>query len=571
MNQVRIWPTGPTYATPAPAESENGPTLAICPAGGAAPHVMAEIDTTPYWQASAAMPRFAALDRDLAVDVVVVGAGITGITAAYLLKQAGRTVALLERDRCVGVDTGHTTAHLTCLTDTRLTALIRDFGADHARAVWDAGLAAINRIDDLVRQEQIDCDFAWVPGYLHAPLDAASDEEADSLRQEAAAAADLGFDARYLDRIPFVDRPGMEIADQARFHPRKYLAALVKRVDGDGSHVFEHTSADEITESDEKDQPHAPREKADQRAKPGTFAVKARDKTIRCSYIVIATHNPIVGAAGLIGASLFQTKLALYTSYVVGGRVPSGTVPDALFWDTAEPYRYLRIEPHRGFDYIIFGGEDHKTGQEQDTRACYAHLESALADLVPGVEVTHRWSGQVIETPDGLPYIGETAERQFVATGFAGNGMTFGTLGAMMACDAVLGRGNPWRDLFDVGRVKIRGGAWDYLKENVDYPYYLIRDRFAGAEGKSLRALRRGQGKILDLDGTRVAAYRAADGAVSLRSPICTHLGCVVGWNDAERTWDCPCHGSRFAPDGKVISGPAESPLDEIPKPSRSR
>jgi glycine/D-amino acid oxidase-like deaminating enzyme len=419
---------------------------------------MAEIDTTPYWRESASMPHFAALERDLRVDVVVVGAGITGITAAYLLKQAGRSVALLERHRCADIDTGHTTAHLTCVTDTRLTALIRDFGADHARAIWDAGLAAIAQIDEHVRREEIDCHFEWVPGYLHAPLDVPPEIEADSLRHEAAAAADLGFNAQYLDRVPYVDRPGMEIADQARFHPRKYLAALLKRVDGDGSHVFEHSGVDEVQEGKE--------------GKDGngeSFAVTSRGHTIRCGYLVIATHNPVVGA-GLTSATFLQTKLALYTSYVIGGRVPPGSVPDVLFWDTAEPYRYLRLDPYRGYDFVIFGGEDHKTGQAQDTRACYEHLESALAHLVPDVEITHRWSGQVIETNDGLPFIGETAPSQFAATGFAGNGMTFGTLGAMMAADAALGRENPWRELFDIGRTKVRGGLWDYIKENKDWP-----------------------------------------------------------------------------------------------------
>jgi Rieske Fe-S protein len=183
---------------------------------------------------------------------------------------------------------------------------------------------------------------------------------------------------------------------------------------------------------------------------------------------------------------------------------------------------------------------------------------------VPGVQVTHHWSGQVIETPDGLPYIGETAARQHAATGFSGNGMTFGTLGAMMAADAIAGRDNPWRELFDPSRKKIRGGLWDYIKENKDYPYYLIRDRFAGPEGRALRDVPRGEGRILALNGRTVAAYRDADGSVTLRSAVCTHMACHVNWNPAERTWDCPCHGSRFTPDGKVISGPAESPLEKI-------
>jgi Rieske Fe-S protein len=236
-------------------------------------------------------------------------------------------------------------------------------------------------------------------------------------------------------------------------------------------------------------------------------------------------------------------------------------VPDGLYWDASEPYHYLRIEPHRSWDVVIFGGEDHKTGQVRSTEDCYARLQRTLASVVPGVDLTHRWSGQVIQTPDGLPYLGRNAEHQYIATGFAGNGMTFGTLGAMLAADGILGRKNPWNELFAPDRSVLRHGGWSYLKENVDYPYYKIRDRFAGAEGRSLRAIRRGSGEVIERNGAKVAAYRDEDGKTTLRSATCTHMGCTVRWNDAERTWDCPCHGSRFEPDGSVVSGPAEDPL----------
>ena len=496
-----------------------------------------------YWNDSASISRFPRLDQDLTTDVVVVGGGLTGLTTAYLLKRAGHRVVVLERDRCAQVDTGHTTAHLTCVTDTRLTELVRSFGEDHARAIWDAGLAAIARIDESVRTEGIDCDFSWVPAYLHARPDPTGND-VKQLQDEATLAADLGFDARFVDRVPFFDRPGVEFDGQARFHPRKYLAALARVVDGDGSHLFEHSAADEVKED--------------------PLSVTVGSHTIHCGYVVVATHNPIVGKAGWLGATFLQTKLSLYTSYAVGGRVATGSVPDALFWDLGDPYRYCRLQPQREFDYVIVGGEDHKTGQESDPTGCFDRLESAVKEWLPDIELTHRWSGQVIETNDGLPYIGEMAPRQFAATGFSGNGMTFGTVGAMMAADAVAGRPNPWSELFDIKRTKIAGGLWDYLKENKDYPYYLIRDRFAGPETRSLRGIARGSGKIAEVNGTRVAAYRNDDGAVTMLSPVCTHMGCHVQWNPAEKTWDCPCHGSRFRPSGAVISGPAESPLEKV-------
>lgn len=502
---------------------------------------MNRMDTTSYWMDSQPLPTFAPIDRNVEVDVAVIGGGITGVTAAYLLKQAGKTVALLDRRRLASVDTGHTTAHLTCVTDLRLTELEKTFGREHARAAWDAGRAAIWQIETTVESLGIDCDFTWVNGYLHAPVDGPGTVDEAALRKEAELAVDLGFDARFLDRVPVVGRPGIEFEGQALFHPRKYLAGLLAAIPGGGSHVFENSEVEEVA-----DEP---------------LTVVTRGHRVRCGYVVLATHTPLMGKTNLASATLFQTKLALYTSYAVGGRLPAGSAAEGSFWDTSDPYLYLRIERRGDHDYLILGGEDHKTGQADDPAACYQRLEGRFQALFPGIDLTHHWSGQVIETNDGLPFIGETADRQFAATGFAGNGMTFGTLAAMMARDAALGRTNPWAGLFDPSRKTIRGGLWDYLRENKDYPYYMVRDRLAGPEGRSLRGLRRGEGKILELDGTRVAAYRSESGTVTQLSPICPHMGCVVAWNGAEKTWDCPCHGSRFEPGGKVISGPAESPL----------
>lgn len=503
--------------------------------------------TNSYWIENAPAPRFSALKEDIAVDVLIVGAGITGITAAYLLKRAGCSVALVERDRCLSGETSYTTAHLTCVTDALLSNLVETFGRDHAQAVWDAQVAAIDTIDRIVWREQLKCQFEWVPAYLVNPARDGQGADPDGptvdLAAEAALAGDLGFDATFLESVPLFHRPGVRYENQAKCHPRRYVLALLRLLSsGKGCQIFEHTNVDSVEGT------------------PIT-ATTADGYHIHCEHLLVATHVPLQGKSGLLPAVFLQSKIAPHTSYVVGGWAPRGTVPEALFWDTGDPYDYLRVDRRHDHDFVIFGGEDHKTGQVEDTAQRFSRLEQRLKRLLPEVSITHRWSGQVIETHDALPYIGETAERQFVATGFCGNGMTFGTLGAMMFADHVTGQKNPWAELLKPSRTTIAAGVWDYLKENKDYPYYLIRDRFAGRGGGALRAIKRGTGEVIDVEGRPAAVYRGLDGQIHSRSAVCTHMGCYVHWNDAERTWDCPCHGSRFKPTGDVIAGPAEQPL----------
>lgn len=500
---------------------------------------MAELDVLPYWD-EVEVPSFPALDRSLDVDVVVIGGGLTGITAACLLTEAGRRVALVERGRMGGVDTGCTTAHLTSVTDARLDELVSSVGRDHAQAVWDAGFAAIHQIEQTADRLGIACDFSWVPGYLHAPFDADADAQAREgkrLRHEALLARELDFDAEYLERTPIVGGPSLQVDHQATFHPRKYLRGLLTYLTGSGALLFEQTEA-AVSEDGVTGGPHR----------------------VRAPWTIVATHNPGVGREGFLRASLRQTTLSLYTSYVVRARLAQ-RLDEALYWDTSSPYRYVRIDRVDGETFAIAGGEDHKTGQIDDTTAPFRTLEAWVSRLFPGSTVTHRWSGQVIETADLLPVIGPAAERQFIATGFAGNGMTFGTLAAMMARDAVTGASNPWKELFDANRTGIARGAWRYLTENVDYPYYLIRDRFAGAPSRPLRALKRHEGGVFTVEGEVIAAYRDEQGRLHTLSATCPHLGCQVHWNQVERTWDCPCHGSRFRPTGDVIAGPAAAPL----------
>jgi glycine/D-amino acid oxidase-like deaminating enzyme/nitrite reductase/ring-hydroxylating ferredoxin subunit len=489
------------------------------------------------------LPHFERVENNGECDVAVIGGGVMGLTTAYLLKRAGRRVCVLERDELGAGDTGNTSAHLTYVTDLSLPELVKTFGKEEARLVWQGGEVAIGLIESIVEREGIECDFKRVPGFYHAPLSQSDDERAE-LQEIAALAADLGFLADYLPTAPSLGRPAVKCADQARIHPLKYLGGLARAIEGDGSRVFTQTEVTEVTTD--------------------PLRVKAGQFELRCNYVVIGTHVPLMGKAGVVSSSILQSKLSPYTSYVLTAELPTGTHEEGLFWDTADPYEYLRVDREAERDLVVFGGQDHKTGQVEDTEEQFRKLENALQRRLPGATVLHRWSGQVVETNDGLPYIGEVANQQFSATGFSGNGLTLGTLAALMACDAALWRKNPWQDLLSVNRTKVRGGLWDYLKENADYPYQLLKGWLTGRNARSLSQVGPGEGKVLLLHGHNVACSRDQDAKAVCVSAVCPHLGCLVGWNKAEKTWDCPCHGSRFRADGSVLAGPAESPLEVV-------
>ncbi len=508
-----------------------------------------------HWQKSSTLPEFGRLDRDIKVDVAVVGGGMTGISAAYLIKRKGKSVALLERGRIASVDTAHTTAHLTYVTDARLSELINTVGDARARALWDAGAAAMDQIYTNVIAENIDCDFRWVPAYLHVPLDVDEQSEIPGLKEDARLARQLDFEATFMSAVPLVKRSGVLFPNQAKFHPLKYLAGLVRTIPGDGCYVFEDSEVTEFEES--------------------PLRLKVGSHTVTCEKVIIATHVPLTGVSNVVKAALFQTKLAAYTSYAVGGRIPNEKVQELLLWDTADPYSYLRVDQQGDSSYAILGGNDHKTGQLPEenvhsNRCCaseegaitnFTDLEGRLRKLFPNIEIDSRWSGQVIETHDGMPYIGAVSDEQFIATGYSGNGMTFGTVAAMMARDYALGVDNMWSDLFRPSRVNVFGSVWECLKENADYPYYMTRDRLASASDAAVESLQPGEGRIVRIGGDRVAAFRNEGGELTLLSPVCPHMGCLVHWNPADCSWDCPCHGSRFSATGQVISGPAESSL----------
>ncbi|MBL8879759.1 MAG: FAD-dependent oxidoreductase [Phycisphaerales bacterium] len=488
-------------------------------------------------------PRFPALDGDHDFDVAIIGAGITGATAAYLLQKAGLRVVVLERHRCGQGETSATTAHLTYVTDARLTDLADRYGREQARNVWNAGRDALDQMDSLVRELQIDCGFTRVPGYLTAALDR-TDPDAALLDRECELAAALGFSARRVDRAPVFGRPAIEFANQAIIHPGRYLSGLLWAASNAGCRIFENSAAKHFA------------------SEGGRLRIQANGHTITCPYVIIATNMPLTGVSSTITATLLQTKMSGYTSYAIAGAVPHGRVQPVCLWDVGDPYYYLRTLSGPDSDWVIFGGLDRKTGQDNNPRSRFDQLRGKLSTYLPGVNWRHEWCGQIVESQDDLPLIGETHPQQFICTAYSGNGLTFGTCAALMARDGVLRRDNPWFRIFDPKRALQPGRWWRYIKENADYPYFLVKDRIA--HDAAFESIAPGQGAIVSMNGTRTAVHRDEFGAATLLSPVCPHLGCIVHWNNAAHTWDCPCHGSRFAPNGDLLSGPAESGLRHI-------
>jgi glycine/D-amino acid oxidase-like deaminating enzyme/nitrite reductase/ring-hydroxylating ferredoxin subunit len=494
--------------------------------------------TNSVWSETAPAAPHPPLAGDVLVDVAIIGGGITGITAARLLKRAGRRVAVLESRRLGKGETSKTTAHLTETLDVRYHKLISRFGEAGARLAAQAQRAALERIVSFAEQQQIACDLQRVPGFLFAE----TADDLDELRREATAARRLGLDAELVGEVPlpFPVAGGVRFESQAQLHPRLYLLGLAEGLDGDGSHVFEETHVLDIEEGDPC------------RVVTDRGVVVARD-------VIVAAHVP------LSNKLLIHTKLAAYRTYVVGMEVPF-TEAMGLYWDTADPYHYLRNHTVDGRTFLLVGGEDHKVGEPDDTTVAFDRLETYARQRFGRVvaPTDYRWSGQIVVSVDGLPYIGRNpaSSHAFVATGYGGNGMTQGTLAAMIISDEILGLPNPYAEPFKATRWKPFASARAFLTENADYPRHLLADRLPQAGPGALSHLPPSEGRVVTLRGERLAVYRNANGELSAVSPVCTHLGCLVHWNTTEKSWDCPCHGSRFEPGGRVLNGPAVEPLE---------
>ncbi|GAB6060026.1 FAD-dependent oxidoreductase [Desulfonatronum parangueonense] len=487
------------------------------------------------------------LTADTQTDVCVVGAGIAGMTTAYLLAREGKSVIVLDAGQIGGGMTQRTTAHLSNAIDGGYHQIERLHGEEGAKIAAQSHTAAIERIGQVSSEEAIDCDFERVDGYLFT----SPGESKQELELELKAAHRAGLTGVELlqDSPPQGLRTGpcLRFPDQGQFHPLKYLAGLAKAIERFGGRIFLQTRVTDM--------------------KGGSSAYVRTDagQTVSAASIVIATNSPINDIVTI------HTKQAPYTTYVVAARIPRGSVQRALYWDTEDPYHYVRIHGVTGengeHDLLIVGGEDHKTGQFDDGTQRHARLETWARERFPMLEsVEFRWSGQVMESVDGIAFIGRNPsgfQNIYIATGDTGMGMTHGTIAGMLITDLVMERQNPWAKLYDPSRRTLRAlNKW--TEENLNVASRFVKDLSAGESMDVLEKIPVNEGAVLRQGLKKMAVYRDEQGTAHKLSARCTHLGCVVSWNSLEKSWDCPCHGSRYDSRGKVINGPANKDLTKM-------
>jgi glycine/D-amino acid oxidase-like deaminating enzyme/nitrite reductase/ring-hydroxylating ferredoxin subunit len=497
------------------------------------------------WMADFEMPPFAKLAQNIATDICIIGAGITGISTAYLLGRQGRSVVVIDDGEVGGGETGRTTAHLVNALDDRFYELERLHGERGAQLAAESHSAAINQVEEIVHTENLDCDFLRLDGYLFGPPQG----DAQDLERELKAAHRAGLtEVELMSRapLPFDTGPALRFPRQAQFHPLKYLRGLAQAIERNRGKIFTGTHAQEVTGGD------------------GPEILTRTGFRISAQTIIVATNTPINDRL------VIHTKQAPYRTYVVAFRVPKGAIPMGLYWDTMDPYHYIRLQrtsetPAASFELLAVGGEDHKTGQPEAMAAPFGKLEAWVRERFPmAAEVEFRWSGQVMEPVDSLAFIGQNPldENVYIATGDSGNGMTHGTIAAMLISDMIAGRQNEWEKLYDPRRRTLRA-APQFARENLNVAVQ-YGDWATHGEVSSEEEIPLGDGAIVRHGLTKRAVYRDDLGKQHICSAVCPHLGGVVRWNSLEKTWDCPCHGSRFDRFGNVVNGPAIEGLQRI-------
>ena len=489
---------------------------------------------SPYWIRSTPETNYPELTEDINTDVAIVGGGIVGITCAYLLAHAGLKVTILEADRILQGTTGHTTAKVTSQHSLIYDRLITQMGQEKARQYAEANKNALRFIADTVAEKGIDCDLTWRPAYVYTR----SDNYVQQIEKEEKAASALGLKASVVHDLPlpFSVKAALRFDGQAQFHPLKYLKALAKMLP-DSCRIFEQTRAVNIEEGS------------------SMAVITNQGKKVTASKVVIASHYPFFDGGGMYFARMYPSR-----SYVIAITIKD-EFPEGMFISAEKPTRSLRSQPLEDGELILVGGEDHKTGQVTNTGVHYDNLLQYAHDTFEVSEVKYRWSTQDYITLDGVPYVGNLTAKHpnlYVATGFAKWGMTNGTAAATIIRDLIVRGDSPWKEVYAPSRFNA-ASAVNFVATNLDVAKHLVAGKLKPAE--KMEDLPPGEASIVSIDGEKTGAFRDDQGQLHLVDITCTHMGCELSWNEAERSWDCPCHGSRFTYEGDIIEGPALSKL----------
>ncbi|HDR73075.1 MAG TPA: FAD-dependent oxidoreductase [Methanoculleus sp.] len=485
-----------------------------------------------YWLETIPETRHPPLSGDIQVDVAILGGGMVGITSALLLKEAGLSVAVIEADRIVHGVSGHTTAKVTSQHHLIYDWLLEQFGMDKAQMYAESNQTAIGRIDALSRGHRIDCDLIFRSAYVYA----GTEQSEERIRDEVRAARSLGLPAAFDADVPlpFATYGAIRFDNQAQFHPGKYLSGLAQTIPGDGSAIYEKTRALEIREGE-------------------PMVVKTGRGSVRATDVIQATHVPFHDKPGLYFARLHQSR-----SYAIAVRIDE-TFPEGMFINAESPVRSLRSQPAEGGELVLVGGDEHRTGEGNPTTDHYRHLVAWARSLYSVQSIDYRWSTQDTMPLDRVPYIGRQTPDQdhlYVATGFRKWGMTAGTVAAIILSDMILGNSNPWAEVYDPSRFKPLSSARPAFEQVTATAKGFVGARLTGAPEEASQ-LAPGTGAVVEVKGEKGGAYRDPDGVLHTFDLSCPHMGCLVAWNAAEKSWDCPCHGSRYTAMGDVLHGPA--------------
>ena len=498
--------------------------------------------TRSLWADTDVAPDAKPLNKNERAGVVVIGSGIAGLSTAYELLRRDIDVVVLDRGHIGKGITARTTAHLSPICDDTVESFVKIRGEDMAKLYWQSHAAAIDRIESIVGEHKIECNFRRLDAFLFP----AAETKQSELDSELSAVRKAGAEAEKVKGVPFTglrDVGVLRYRNQATFHPLRYLRSIADQIVKGGGRIYADTCVTEVTENGN-----------------GVTVKTDQGRTVSASAAVVATNSPINDRVAL------HTKLAPYRTYAMCFTVPKDALPDALYWDTMDPYHYVRQQPGPGSaNYLIVGGADHKSGEANDAPARFDALEAWMRNLLPELgKETHRWSGQVLDTIDYASFTGVNPGNKhvYVHTGDSGQGITHGVMASILISDLISKGDSPWRELYEPSRKPVKG-ALNFVNENIT-AVKNFAEYAAPGELSSIHELQPGQGAIVREGMRKIAAYRDERGKLYKYSAACTHLGCHVHWNGLERCWDCPCHGSQFAVDGTALNGPAVAPLERL-------